>query len=126
GRLWKRRFGVPFVVDLQDPWVGEYFEKRPSRQRPRKFALAQAMHRRLESFTMRDVGGIVAVSTAYHVALRKRYPWIRAEVCRTIPFGAFPKDYEVAQRLDWRNAFFTPGDGLIHGVCVGVLGATKI
>src|SRR5207248_2676173 len=25
GRLWKRRFGVPFVVDLQDPWVGEYF-----------------------------------------------------------------------------------------------------
>jgi hypothetical protein len=126
GRLWKRRFGVPFVIDLQDPWVGEYYDKRPRPDRPPKYALAQFMHRRLESFTMRDVGGIIAVSEAYHVALRERYPWIDPYLCRTITFGVSEKDFEVARQLDWHNPFFTPGDGLIHGVYVGVLGTTKI
>ena len=126
GRLWKRRFCVPFVIDLQDPWVGEYYDKRPRRDRPPKYALAQRMHRILESYTMRDVSGIIGVSEAYHVALRKRYPWIDPGLCRTIPFGVAERDFEVARHLDWKNPFFVPGDGLIHGVCVGVLGPTKL
>jgi Glycosyl transferase 4-like domain len=125
GRVWKRRFGVPFVIDLQDPWVGEYYDKRPRAERPPKYALAQMMHGMLESFTIRRVGGIIAVSEAYHETLRKRYPWITTEMCRAIPFGASEKDFEVAGRVDWQNPFFTPGDGLRHGVCVGVLGRTK-
>lgn len=126
GRLWKRRFGVPFVVDLQDPWVGDYYDKRSPNERPAKHTLAQAMHRCLESFTMREVGGIIAVTDSYHVALRKRYPSIKSEMCRTIPFGASEKDFEVAARLDWQNRFFTRRDGLIHGVYVGVLGRPMI
>src|SRR5581483_444334 len=122
GRLWKRRFGVPFVVDLQDPWVGDYYENRPRSERPRKYALAQMMHRRLESFTMRAVDGIVAVTDSYHETLRRRYPWIKIDICRTIPFGASDKDFEVAAKMRWRNPFFAPGDGLLHGVYVGVLG----
>jgi Glycosyl transferase 4-like domain len=126
GRLWKRRFGVPFVVDMQDPWVGDYYDKRPVGERPPKFALAQRMHRILEPFTMRAVGGIVAVTDSYHETLRRRYPWISADVCRTIPFGASEKDFEVAAKMEWRNLFFVPNDGLLHAVCGGSLGRTKI
>src|SRR5436190_15445678 len=122
GRLWKRRFGVPFVVDMQDPWVSDYYERRPRLERPRKHRLAQRMHRTLEPFTMRAVDGVVAVSAAYHETLRERYPWISADVCRTIPFGAAETDFDVAAKMDYRNPFFTPGDGLVHGVYVGVLG----
>ncbi|MEP6937507.1 MAG: glycosyltransferase [Chthoniobacterales bacterium] len=122
GRLWKQRFGVPFVVDLQDPWVSDYYEKRPGTERPPKYALAQRMHRILEPFTMRAVDGIIAVTDSYHETLRRRYPWIPAECCRTIPFGASKRDFEVAAAMEWRNRFFTPGDGLLHGVYVGVLG----
>jgi hypothetical protein len=122
GRLWKRRFGVPFVVDMQDPWVSDYYDQRPPSERPRKYRLAQRMHRTLEPFTMRAVDGIVAVSASYHETLCARYPWISPEVCRTIPFGASETDFDVAARMDYRNPFFTPGDGLVHGVYVGVLG----
>jgi hypothetical protein len=122
GRLWKRRFGVPFVVDMQDPWVGDYYEKRPTGQRPPKYALAQRMHRMLEPFTMRAVDGVIAVNDSYDEMLRKRYPWISADRCRTIPFGASEKDFEIAAKMEWRNPFFVAGDGLIHGVYVGVLG----
>ena len=122
GRLWKQRFGVPFVVDMQDPWVSDYYETRPRSERPPKYQLAQRMHRLLEPFTMHAVDGIVAVNHSYHQTLRRRYPWIRAELCRTISFGASEKDFEIAAKMDWRNPFFTPGDGLLHGVYVGVLG----
>jgi hypothetical protein len=126
GRFWKRKFGVPFVVDMQDPWVGGYYEKRPPAARPPKYGLAQRMHSILEPYTMRAVDGIVAVSAAYHETLRRRYPWIREELCRTIPFGVSEKDFEVARNLDWHNPFFTNGDGLIHGVAAGALGPTKV
>jgi hypothetical protein len=122
GRLWKRRFGVPFVVDMQDPWVSDYYEKHSSLTQPPKHRLAQRMHRTLEPFTMRAVDGIVAVSDAYHETLRARYPWIGPEVCRTVPFGASEQDFEIAAKMEWLNPFFTQGDGLVHGVYVGVLG----
>jgi hypothetical protein len=122
GRLWKWRFGVPFVVDMQDPWVSDYYETRLHSERPPKYQLAKRMHRMLEPFTMRAVDGIIAVNDSYHETLRQRYPWISSDLCRTIPFGASEKDFEIAAKMEWRNPFFTPGDGLLHGVYVGVLG----
>ena len=71
---------------------------------------------------MKAVDGIIAVSENYHATLRERYPWIARDSCRTIPFGASEKDFEVASKMDWHNPFFTPGDGFVHGVYVGVLG----
>ena len=118
GRLWKQRFGVPFVVDMQDPWVSESHGKRQSL----KHRLARSLHRLLEPFTMRAADGIIAVSTAYHETLRKRYPWLRADLCRTIPFGASENDFEIAERVSGRNSFFSR-NGMIHGVYVGRGGA---
>ena len=115
GRLWKQATGVPFVLDMQDPWFPEY---RPATITP-KWRLSRAMHALLEPFTMRSVDGLVAVSDAYIRTLRTRYPWIPDETCATIPFGASESDVAAARELDWQNPFFQPGSARLHGVSVG-------
>ena len=118
GRLWKQRFGVPYVLDMQDPWVSDY---APSPDAPPalKRRLVNALHRVLEPFTMRRVDGLVAVSEAYNVTLRERYPWITSDMCVTLPFGVNESDFDVARSLPWRNTTFDPADGHLHGVSVG-------
>jgi hypothetical protein len=98
GRLWKRRFGVPYVLDMQDPWVSDY---QPAEATPRggKHGLASRLHAVLEPFTMRAVDGLIAVSPAYTATLQRRYPGIRGELCATVPFGASEADFAVARTL---------------------------
>src|SRR2546423_1751068 len=76
GHVWERQFGIPYVLDLQDPWTGDYYEKKAKAERPPKYRLSRHLHRRLESWTMRRVGGVIAVSESYHTSLRQRYAWI--------------------------------------------------
>lgn len=118
GRLWKQRFGVPYVLDMQDPWVSDYGQQSGS-QHGAKRKLADTLHRVLEPFTMRRVDGLVAVSEAYNTTLRKRYPWITSDMCLTLPFGVNEADFDVARALDWRNTTFNRTDGNLHGVSVG-------
>ena len=122
GRLWKDRLGVPFVVDMQDPWVSDYYDSKPRSERPPKYWLAQRMHKLLEPWTMRKLDGVIAVSHAYHETLCQRYPKIHPDWCQTIPFGASRLDYEIAAKLNEKNPYFRRGDGLVHGVYAGVLG----
>lgn len=122
GRIWKRQFGVPYVLDIQDPWVSDYYENKPKSERPPKYWLAQCMHKILEPWTLKKINGIIAVSEVYHEILRNRYSCIPEELCRTIPFGASNFDFEIAAKIDGNNPYFQRGDGFIHGVYVGVLG----
>ncbi len=110
GRLWKARTGVPFVLDMQDPWVSDYLEAH-SEARPPKYALARRLHRVLEPFTMHAVDGVIAVSPGYCSTLRQRYPRIGEAMCTTIPFGAAEEDMRLASRLDWRNPWFAARTG---------------
>jgi hypothetical protein len=32
GAYWKKRFGVPYVIDMQDPWHSEYYQDKPKNQ----------------------------------------------------------------------------------------------
>lgn len=115
GRVWKRSLGVPYVIDVQDPWVSEY----PRADENTKARLARKLHGWLEPFTMRHVDGLVAVSDAYIATLRRRYPSIREDACATIPFGASEEDVTAAKAIDWSNRYFTREDGHVHGVSVG-------
>jgi hypothetical protein len=119
GRLWKQRFGVPFVVDMQDPWFDDCHDRRPRHERPPKYWLANRMHGMLEPFTMKAVDGVIAVSASYHETLRQRYPWIRANLCRTIPFSASEKDFELVTELNFKQTLFDPKDDKRHWVYVG-------
>lgn len=90
GRLWKMLFRVPYVIDLQDPWVSDYYD-RPGAPRPPggwKFRVAQGLGRALEGWTMRGGAHLIVVSAGYLDALRGRYPWLQATPATELPFGS--------------------------------------
>lgn len=90
GRLWQMLTGVPYVIDLQDPWITDYYE-RPGSPRPPggwKYRVAQAMGRALEGWTMRRAAGLIAVSAAYIDTLRARYPSVATTPAIELPFGS--------------------------------------
>lgn len=117
GRMWKARFGVPYVLDIQDPWKSDY--QGAGRRKGMKASAARLLHGLLEPFAMRKVGGIVAVSPAYVDNLRKRYPWITPERSSVVPFGTSAADFETASHMSWTNPFFAPASATVHAVAVG-------
>jgi hypothetical protein len=122
GPIWKWRFGVPFVVDMQDPWVNDYYSI-PGHKKPPNHQLAGRLHRLFERWTMRHVGGMIAVSDDYIATLKRRYPWLATVPAATVPFGGSSADFDVLQRRREPNRFFTPRDGNLNGVYVGRGGA---
>jgi len=102
GRLWRRIAGVPYVVDLQDPWVSDFYE-RPGAPPPPgggKYRLAQGLGHALEGWTLRGAAGLVAVSEAYVRTLRARYPELSRTPAEVLPFGAPEPDLAVL-RATW-------------------------
>jgi hypothetical protein len=90
GRIWRMLTGVPYVVDLQDPWVTDYYE-RPGAPKPPggwKYGVAQALGRTLEGWTLRGAGGLVAVSTDYLTTVQRRYPRLTGTPAIELPFGS--------------------------------------
>ena len=122
GRLWKRRFGVPYVIDMQDPWLSDYYLSKPKHERPPKFWFSHRLNQLTEPFAMKKVDGVIAVSKAYTKILQDRYPNITTKKCLTLTFGAFDKDFEVLERNEIANPFFNPNDNLIHIPYIGRAG----
>lgn len=94
GRLWKGLFGVPYIIDLQDPWTSDFYE-RPGAPRPPggwKYRVAQGLGRFLEGWTMRGVAHLIVVSSAYADALRGRYPDLSELRATELPFGSPDSD----------------------------------
>ena len=116
GRWWRARTGVPFVVDMQDPWADD----RAAPAAGWKRRLAGGLHRLLERWTMRRASGVLAVSRAYIDVLRARYPWLGEDVCATVPFGIAPDDLAIAARH--ASPAIARREGRRHGVYVGAGG----
>jgi hypothetical protein len=117
GRVWRKSTGTPFVLDLQDPWASDY-DPRPG-MAPPKYGLARRLHARLEPWTLKRAGGIVAVSPAYVETIQRRYPWIDDEVCATIPFGVAAEDFAAAAGVE---PAVRSEPGRLTGVYVGAGG----
>jgi hypothetical protein len=121
GPRWKRRFGMPYVIDLQDPWVSDYYARtgtRPPGGRIR-YGLAQWRARRSEPGVVRDAGQVIAVSPAYVAALRDRYPDVPAERYTVLPFAAAEADFRIVAQNRIGHGVFDPADGLSHWVYLG-------
>ena len=102
GPIWKKRYGIPYFVDFQDPWWSHYYKDRA--QRPPggwlKYGLAQRSARKNEGQVVREAAGVTCVSGAYAEMLKKRYPYVSDEKFLELPFGASERDAELA---GWRR-----------------------
>lgn len=98
GERWRRRFGLPYVLDMQDPWFAAPPDSLAQRRTNLKNKLMYALHERLEARAMQRVGGLIAVSGLYIDALRDRYPALTNIPADVIPFGIEPHDFDVARR----------------------------
>ena len=98
GAYWKKRFGIPYVIDMQDPWHSDYYRNKPKAQRPPKYWFSYRLNKWLEPIAMKHVSGLISVSQAYIEDLKKRYPLIKGIPSETITFGAFEKDFEITAK----------------------------
>lgn len=124
GPLWRRRFGIPFVLDYQDPWVNDYYRKTNTRPPGGsfKFWLSRFTARIHEPAVLRAASGLVSVSASYGPDLLARYPWLDASIMRTLPFGSSSADLEIARSHPPKSSLVPFDDGCFHHVYAGRCG----
>ena len=122
GRYWKARFGVPYVIDMQDPWYSGTYDPDEAPAVLSKAWLARQLGRVLEPLTMSAVDGIISVSEGYCEILQSRYDRVEPSRCGVIPFGAAQNDFDVLRDADVENPIFDPDDEMTHVVQVGRAG----
>ncbi|MBK8284630.1 MAG: glycosyltransferase [Ahniella sp.] len=97
GPIWKRRYGVPYVLDYQDPWINDYY-RRTGRKPPGgrlRHGMSQMMARHAEPVAVRDAAGLTAVSPGYLEQLRARYGEVPPALVLPFPSEGFgpPEEY---------------------------------
>lgn len=119
GDRWQKRFGIPYVLDFQDPWR---VDVAPTSQRPGgrlRYAVDKLLARILEPKAVSQVRHIVSVSPSYPDCLQDRYPWLQADQFTVLPFGAPEQDFAQLSTLGIQQPIFDPQDGNRHWVYVG-------
>lgn len=100
GRVWRSRFQVPYVIDLQDPWLNDYYEQ-PGAPRPPggwKYRVARLNARLLEGWTLKRCAHVISVSQGYLDTLARRYPWFTPGRGSVLTFGAPEADMKLARQ----------------------------
>ena len=120
GRLWKQRFGVPFVVDLQDPWRSDHYLELPRNERPPKFWFSYRLDKLLEPMAMKPADGILAVTQGYIDTMQTRYPTLGPVASTVIPFGVSTFDFDAAEATGSEQALPPRIEGELRGVYTGV------
>lgn len=111
GRIWRRLYGVPYVIDLQDPWVSSFYE-RPGAPRPPggwKYLVARRLGLLLEGWTMRRAEHLITVSPDYPPELLARHPDLVVLPWTVLPFGSPDSDFDHLRAKGQRSPVLPPG-----------------
>jgi len=117
GPMWKKKYGVPYILDFQDPWVPDRrgLELAATGMKAR---LSRALDRVMEPYAVKQASHIISVSPAYSEMLSSRYA-LGPDHFTTLPFGAPESDFKfVADHAIVQNVFRLD-DGLRHWVYTG-------
>lgn len=96
GTVWKKRFGVPFVLDLHDPWYARAVP-RPELARGLRGKIWSALTSMSERASLASASGVTSVSPVYLQAIDSHYGsqkfvWQREGFHLVEPFGYEPDD----------------------------------
>lgn len=119
GRIWKSKFNIPYIIDMQDPWRSDHYLKLPKSQRPPKFWISYILDAIFERYVMNKVDGIISVSQKYIDVLQSRYARIKTIPTSVIPFAALEADIEVVRNNKFNNPFFNSISSDIKIVYIG-------
>jgi len=125
GRRWRARYGIPYLLDIQDP----IYRPLPAGGIPGAAGIKRSLNglilQRIESRALRSASGLVSVSARYLDTLRDRHGrdlagWIPPHRQAVIPFAGSERDLiEAKSRLPAREQ---PPAGARRVVYVGVGG----
>jgi hypothetical protein len=86
----KRRFGVPVVLDFQDPWVSGWGAAQPTLS---KAGFSHALATLLEPYAVRSADFLTSVSDTQNAEMLARYPSLDATRMAGIPIGGDQDDF---------------------------------
>lgn len=119
GPIWKKRFKIPFVLDIQDPWRNDFYLDKPKHERPPKFVIAYTIDKWLEAFTIPKANGIISVSKGYIDTFIKRYRLPETFKYKIITFGASLVDNEIMEKNIKHSDMVRFDKGKINIVYIG-------
>lgn len=118
-RYWYWKYGLPYILDFQDPWLSDYQGVGDAFYQSWKYKASQLNAGILEPWTLKNVSHVISVSSGYVDTLLKRYDWLKPEQFTVLPFGAAEKDFAVLKDKRIQHNHFDPNDGKQHWVYVG-------
>lgn len=125
GPRWKKKFGLTYVLDFQDPWRKDVYEKPGAPPPPggkwRYRIGAKLPAAMLEPGAVRHAAHIISTTAAYAEDLAARYG-IPSERFSVEPFCASEEDVRAAAAADVVHGCFDRSDGLSHWVFAGAAG----
>ncbi len=117
GGLIHRRYGVPFGIDYQDPWVTTG-DDRPFTKAWGSRHLAKL----LEPRAVRGAALITGMAPGYVAGMLQRNPAVaNSAVLAYMPMGMALEDFELVRALHRKPFLFDPGDGHFHLIYAGAL-----
>jgi hypothetical protein len=120
GPLMHKRFGVPYGIDYNDPWVVEDWP--PARVKYSKAWASAKLARVLEPIALAHAELITGVAPAYFEGVLARHPRLRSEaVVAAMPYGGSTRDFERLAKLDQKPFVFDPSDGNFHLTYAGTM-----